>query len=546
MDDIFQKAKAGNEAAIKGLYTCSVTSAFRVLLAVTGEEEKAVEMVKEIYISAFGSAKNYDGFFVQLNKRAVSACKILINKDAVLSPIEATDGMFADLESLEIPQELKDFAQTLCALVTARPEKRTAKKGKEKKLFGKKKKAMSELEEFEELVKRREFSAIEKAAPKKEEEAPKPKTLAEKMQAEEGVISDEQRTKERIEQEKNKRASIVAFAFAAVILVAVFVTYFLIGKSGGEWRFATTETATTAVTTTAPTTKRYTEGEAQKAFDDYYKEVILQTAAELQPQRIVAYDETKAIGLEQLNGIVTKKRLDLDGDNQEELAVIKLHIYPEGGVYRFVYTLELYTFEDLEVKVIAENYPLLTYSLYNRSIDYTMCDFTMHLKLVKCKNGKCLYASAVSENMKLYAYHFYQGGELKEAERLAYYTWDKNGYILLQNRADGTWQPLLYSSYKSPEKSVEFIAEEVKTDLQNYGIVFASMQVKFDTQAAALKYLNALCAPFGCSFDKDYLASTNADNTKDICVLTAVNEQGYKLSRREIVKVEDLIDKTGA
>ena len=88
MDDIFQKATDGNAASIKQLYTSSVSSAYRSVRAACTDESEAVELVKEIYLWAFNSAKSYDEFFSVLNQRAAKSVKVLVDKNASLEPIE--------------------------------------------------------------------------------------------------------------------------------------------------------------------------------------------------------------------------------------------------------------------------------------------------------------------------------------------------------------------------------------------------------------------------------------------------------------------------
>ena len=277
MDDIFQKAIEGNSASIKQLYTSSVGSAYRSISAVGTDDGEAVQLVKEIYLWAFNSAKSYDEFFSLLNQRAAKSVKVLIDKNAALEPITASESVFADLEKMDIPDELKSYPEALCPVViknALQKEEKTAKKPFESLKKKKKEKPGTELEEFEELVKKREFSAVTSSyAPPKPEEVEKPKSISEKLQNDEIILSDEQRIKQKIETQKSRKASIIAFIFAAVILVGAVVTYFI--TSSDKETPSRIIRITRDNQTTEPTTAPYKEGEQKKAFEDYYNNVIL-------------------------------------------------------------------------------------------------------------------------------------------------------------------------------------------------------------------------------------------------------------------------------
>ena len=535
MDDFFQKALS-DDTALRGLYVCSVSSAYREIYAAVKDEQTAVEMVKEIYISAFENANSYDDFFAQLNVRANKAVKILVDKNAALGEITHEESVFADLNELPIPEELRSFSDSLGAIVLKSREE-SAQKALFKKSGSRKKekKPKGELQEFAELVKKHEFSGFDSYKAPEQPKEEKPKSLAEKMQSEESVISDEQRTRQLLEREKNRKASIIAFVFAAVILVGAVATYFITTQIKTQ-RLVHKNTATVNEAAATEPTKRYKAGEEKKAFEEYLKNVLLKNTSLVSYERIVAYNETANVGLEQLNGIVSAKNIDFDGDGVDEYAVFSLKTEQLSSVYHYRLLCNVYRFKNGIVEPLAENYSLVDYRCFNTAIEYNACNFEMGVKLLK---GNRIYAFASSEDMKIYAFHYFENGSMHEAEHLAELTPVKENCIIFQRASDATDIPLYYEAFDVAQTDAHVLGESGLQNVESYGFTFGGYSPKYSDKAQMLKYVNSLIAKFGCKIRKDFTASVSDKTAKDICSLQAKNEQGDKLSRREVVKVSD-------
>ena len=542
MDDIFQKAIEGNSASIKQLYTSSVTSAYQSVSEVCADQTQAIELVKEIYLWAFNCAKSYDEFFSVLNQRATKSVKVLIDKNASLKPIEASESVFADLDKLPVPDELKSYPETLCPVVikNAEQNREEAAKNNPLNIIKKKKekeKPKTELEEFEELVKKREFSAITSSYTAPEpEETEKPKSISDKLQTEEIILSDEQKIKQKIEMQKSRKASIIAFAFAAVILVGAVVTYFITSntKKLPNRIIRITETEQTTVPTTSP----YKEGEQKKAFEDYFNSVILDSYSLCSPGRIVAYNETKNVGIDQLNGIISRLYLDSDKDGVEELAIIRSGISLKNNIYSYRIELDLYAFKDLKVVPCIENYKLMEYSIYNGSSEQITGDFKIDLMLEEGEQTR-LIAKAVQKNMKVYSFHSFENGSLHKQESFVYLSPQKNVKLYLQQTLDGTYQPLYISLYGASQKDISSLDEDSLSRLEQFGFDFHGSQAKFTSQKAMLDYVNSLSVKQGFKFKEELKSESLIEGAKTVCALTAENEQGEMLSRREVVEIKD-------
>lgn len=538
MDDIFQKAIEGNSASIKQLYTSSVGSAYRSISAVCTDDGEAVQLVKEIYLWAFNSAKSYEEFFSLLNQRAAKSVKVLIDKNAALEPITASESVFADLEKMDIPDELKSYPEALCPVViknALQREEKTAKKPFES--LKKKEKSKTELEEFEELVKKREFSAVTSSyTPPKPEEVEKPKSISEKLQNDEIILSDEQRIKQKIETQKSRKASIIAFIFAAVILVGAVVTYFI--TSSDKQTPSRIIRITRDNQTTEPTTAPYKDGEQKKAFEDYYNTVILNSYSVCSNQRIVAYNETKNIGIDQLNGLVSKFYIDTDADGIEEFVIIRSEIALRQNVYSYRLLLDLYRFEDLRVVQGTQNYKMVEYNIYNSSFEQISGNFKTELMLADGKQPRFI-AKSVQDNLKVYSFYSFENGNIQKSESFVYISPQKNVKLYLQQTLDGTYQPLLVNVYGSNQKSVTALDEDSALRLEQFGIDFHSKEAKFTSRTAMLGYVNSLSVKQGFRFSEEFRGKSLIKDAKTICKLTAQNEQGDMLSRREVVKIED-------
>ena len=545
MEDIFQQALEGKENAVRGLYACSVTSAYKAVFSAVGEEEKAVEIVKEIYISAFQSAKTYDEFFAALNKRAEKACKILVDKNALISEIEPTESVFFDVASSALPPELKPFSSSLSAIVIGAQSEKQEKKKAAKKPLKKEKNAKpkNELKEFDEMVKKHEFSKFDTYKPEEEPELQKPKTLAEKLQPEESVVSNEQLTKEIIEREKNKRASLIAFIFAGIILIGAVATYFVTGNIKEHHPIVKPEQTTQAEQKKEQPKKLYTAEQGDLAFRDYLNEVLVPQEGLASDQRIVAYDETSEIGTEQLNGLVSAKKMDIDGDKQPEYLSVKLNVRSDNAVYVYTYYLNIYRFEDLELRPVCEAYRLLEYRSYNRGGEYNICNFMFFLKILSTSRGTCLFAEGWSRDMKIYSYHFLENGTLHLADEYVYLNADEHASVYLQKNSDGTFIPLCATLFGDCTNSVRAFNEEEQKAVSDYGFTLGTYETKFQTEEEVISYVNKLSKQFGSTVDKDFNISFPGEKTPAyICFLKAQNVQGDLMTRKEVVAIRDFTD----
>lgn len=538
MEDIFVSAKKGNSAAIKGLYASSVSSAYSAVKAVVEDTEQAAGLVKEIYVSAFADAASYDEFFLLLNKRASSVCTLLLGKNIKIDTIAATDTAFTDLGSLEIAAELKTFDTTLSGVVTkaAQAKKSTLPAFPFKK--GKGKKAPDELKQFEEMLKKQEFAHFDTYEPEKEPEPEKPKSLAEKLQGEEIVLSEEQLHLEKKEAEKNRKASIIAFIFAAVILVGAISTYFITKQI---IRFNAQRATSGAVQILSEPTvdKEYNQDEADKAYRDYLNQVIIKKYGKASTENTVSYSEAGEVGAAQLNGLLSYRILDIDKDGKEELCAILSSVQSENNLYTYAYRLSLYRFVGKEVVPIQENYELIKYSTYNRAVDYNFGDFKMHIKAIHTGKKDYLYAQAGGEDMQICSFHYYDSGKLFEGERFVSFSVDEKNKIYLQRRLDGTYEPLYLRVRGAAQESTDAIHTDFEKALSEYGFSLGSKAVKCQNGKELIAYFNKAFARIGYQLNSWDMRFDTEDTADFVCDLESQTMRGDMLSYKAEVQLTD-------
>ncbi|MBQ6380863.1 MAG: hypothetical protein IJJ41_04575 [Clostridia bacterium] len=539
MDDIFAAAKQGNKASIKGLYNSSVSSAYGAVSAVVEDEQAAAEIVKEIYISAFSQAATYDEFFQLLNKRATTACSLALSKSVKINTIAPTQGAFADLAEMALPEELKHFDASLANIVVTDTEQK-----KKKKAFSKSKKRepatqAGELKSFNEYLQKQEFADFDDYEPEKEEEEQKPKSLAEKLQREEIEISSEQALLEQKELLKNKRTAIIAFVLAAVILAGAVSTYF-ITKHVLEHK-AQSDISAVAVNTEPHLDKTYNEKQAIEAYRDYLNKVLIKKFGKATTERVVSYNETGDVGSSRLNGLISYKVLDIDGDKKMELAAVICQVnYDNKNFYTYQFKLFLYRFADKKVKAIKEDYPLIEYSTYNRGEDYHFGSFNMFIKQVKTEKGEYyLYAEAAGKDMMVSSYHYYESDKLFEAERFAFFRWDKQNMIFMQRRLDGTYEPLYLMLRGMYEENADKISQDFKEQMGEYGFRLGNAHVKCASGKAFAKMYNEAFKRLGYKLESWNFSADTEDKKDYICYLRSLEEQGDMLSKRTVVKLVD-------
>lgn len=537
MDDIFAAAKSGNSAAIKGLYAGSITSAYTAVSAVMEDDAQAVEIVQQAYIAALGSAKSYEEFFLLLNKRATSACAFALNKSVRLAMIIPSESSFSDTAKMPIPDALKDFDVTLAGIMNTEKKQRRKAKGIHPKKKKKDKNAKDELAGFEELVKRCAFADFDDYVPEKEPE--KPKSLAEKLQGEEIALSEEQVLLDTKEKRKNKNASVLAFIFSAIILAGAVSTYF-ITKNIIARRAQPTSLSAGEILTEPTLDAHYPAKKVTKAFRDYINKVLVEKFSRASTERTVAYSENGNIGCENLCGVLSYRIEDIDGDKQNELAVVIADAsYAENNLCTYTFKLNLYAFQGGKVVPLQEDYQLMEYRVYNTGAHNSIGEFNMLLKIIPGKERNYLYAEAGGEDIRLCAFHYFDNGKMFEAERFVRFRWDDKNEIYMQRRIDGTYEPLLLKLRDIGENNAELLSEEQRKQLGDYGFALG-------TQKARCKNIKALKAYFKKAFSRVGLEMLGNDmrfDTKDksdyLSYLSSRNEQGDMLSRQTVVKLTD-------
>ncbi len=538
MEDIFVSAKSGNATAVKGLYASSVRSAFSAVSEVIPDEEPAAEIVQQAYVSALLGAQTYEEFFLLLNKRAGSACMLYHGKNISLQPIVPTGSAFDDINSMELPDALKGFEAPLADIVHE-----AYAKSKKNKFIARIKKGndekKDELKKFEELVKKYEFSGFDDYVPVKEKEPETPKTLAQKIQPEEITLSPEQLDLDKKEKQKNKKAALIAFIFSAVILVGAVCTYF-ITKTIIAHR-AEPQTVSVQTVITEPTiTKTYAPEQIHLAYWEYVNKVLLEKKPVASRERVVAYSENGNVGSEQLNGVVAYQISDINADGQDELCVVFSKVYAtDTNMYHYVFEMNIFGFENGSVKPIKESYPLIEYRAYNKGIDYGLDQFKMFIKNVE-KDGKhYLYAEASGKSIKICSFHYFENGNMYEAERFAFFAWDYDNTIFMQRRLDGTYEPLYLMLSHRYESNTERISSDYITTLQEYGFALSGSEVKCKSPAQFRAYFDTAFSRIGYTLTSWNLSFDSADKKDYICYLLAKTERGDMLSRKNVVKIWD-------
>lgn len=544
MEDIFVSAKQGNPASVKGLYVSSVSSAYAAVSAVVADEQKAAEIIKEIYVSAFADAGSYDEFFLLLNKRASSACTFACGSTVKIQSIAATQSAFSDVAQLDLPADLNGFDQSLGGIVAQSAQAAAKSKPKLPLPLRRRKKGEekgSDLKNFEEMVKKRAFADFDTYTPPPEEEAQKPKTIAEKLKGEEIEVSPEQLRLEKKEREKNRKTAIIAFVFAAIILAGAISTYF-ITKQVLDRRAERTATGA-GVYTELTIDKNYKPAEAYKAYRDYLNKILIKQFGKASLERTVAYNEGGDVGSEQLNGLLGYRVLDIDGDGAEELAAVVCSVtHDNRNLYTFRYRLFLYRFADKKVQPIQEDYTLVEYSAYNQGGDYGIGKFNMYIKEIDTGKQRYLYTEAAGGYVKICSFHYYESGRMFEAERFAFFGWNKNDSIFMQRRLDGTYEPLYLRLRGRFEKDAGKLSQLYQDTMAEYGFTLGNTAVRCQNGKELTAYFNKAFARIGYELPGWDMRFDSDDTTDYWCYLHCVSEQGDMLSNRTVVKLTDFTE----
>ncbi|MBE6819291.1 MAG: hypothetical protein E7517_09090 [Ruminococcaceae bacterium] len=544
MEDIFVSAKQGNQASVKGLYASSVSSAYAAVSAAVADEQKAAQIIQEIYVSAFADAGSYDEFFLLLNKRASSACTFASGSTVKIQSIAATQSAFVDVAQLELPATLSGFEQSLGGIV-AQSAQAAAKSKPKLPLRLRRTKGGAEkggdLKSFEEMVKKRDFAGFDDYTPPPEQEAEKPKTIAEKLQSEEIELSDEQLQLEQKEREKNRRTAVIAFVFSAIILAGAISTYF-ITKQIVTRREQSTVTGA-GVNTELTIDKNYKPAEAYKAYRDYLNKILIKQYGKASLERTVAYNEGGDVGAEQLNGLLSYRVLDIDGDGAEELAaVVCSATHDNRNYYTYRYRLFLYRFADKKVTPMLEDYTLIEYSAYNRGGDYALGNFNMYLKEIDTGKARYLYAEAAGKDVQVCAFHYYESGKMFEGERFVSFSWNKNDFIYMQRRLDGTYEPLYLRINALFEKDAGKLSQRYKDAMAEYGFTLGNTAVRCKNGKELTAYFNKAFKRISYQLPGWDMRFDSEDTTDYWCYLHSVTEQGDMLSNRTVVRLTDFTE----
>ena len=538
MEDIFVSAKNGNPASVKGLYAGSLNSAYTAVSEAVGEES-AVEIVQQAYIAALSEANTYEEFFRLLNKRATSACALQLNKNVTLRPIEPSDSAFADPRQMAVPEALQTFDVTLCGIAAQEHKQSKRAAPRLPQLKKKDEPKQSELQRFEEMVKKHEFSDFDTYTPPAEPE--QPKTLAEKLQGEDIAISKEQLVLDRAEKKKNKNAAIIALAFSAIILVGAISTYFItktIVAHKSQKQYAS------ALTQTEPSVdKTYTEGQVREAYWDYLNTVLVKKYGKASREKIVAYSQNGNVGSEWLNGIVSYFMADMDGDGTDELGVVMSTVQQSGG-NQFIYSLRLslFAFESGKVVPVKEEHPLIEYRAFNKGLDYTADTFKMFVKHVMRDGKHYLYTEAGSAMIKICSFHYFENGDMFEAQRFVYFAWDSDNIIYMQRRLDGTYEPIYLLLRHKYSNSLDNLDQEQQKALTDYYFNLSGNTVRCHSVQEFRTYFNEAFSGIGYRLASWNMSFDTSSKRDYICLLAAKTEHGDMLSYKNVVKIADYTD----
>ena len=163
----------------------------------------------------------------------------------------------------------------------------------------------------------------------------------------------------------------------------------------------------------------------------------------------------------------------------------------------------------------------------------------MFIKNVE-KGGKhYLYAEASGKSIKICSFHYFENGDMYEAERFAFFAWDYDNTIFMQRRLDGTYEPLYLMLSHRYESNTERISSDYITTLQEYGFALSGSEVKCKSPAQFRAYFDTAFSRIGYTLTSWNLSFDSADKKDYICYLLAKTERGDMLSRKNVVKIWD-------
>lgn len=545
MEDIYQKVLNGNKNYIKGIYASSVASAYSSVLAAVEDEKKACEIVEEAYLCAFSTAKSYDEFFSVLNKRALKGCVFYTdNPEVKIDEIVAINTIYSSLEDMPIPEELKGFDSSLSAMVLASADRENYNIAK---TFDKRKKKSDDnpddLSEDDILEKEtaEEFSVISDYEVEKRVSVVDNLNL--KLKGTEKQSTGEEKAKEEKENEKNKKTLFISLIIAGIFLIGAIIG-FVVARHNREVK---KNEITTVIATDSPEVtqagKTYKKSEQYIAYGDYLNKVLFKVYSKSATQRIIAYNETGKVGIEQLNGVAAAKIADIDDDGIDDLLVIILNVMDNQNKFTYSYSLGVYTFEKGKVVPLVENYRLLEYTVLNKGDGYALADFNMFIRLIENRGVKYLYAESVSPESTVCSYHYFENGEMHEAQRFVYLSFNESSYIYMQRKLDGTYLPLycVYGNY--PMKSIDELTQGYKDMLRTYEFNPAQSET---TCAGSKQLINAYNKAFEklgfkLGFSTD-ISANEKEKTDYIINLNSKIREGDMLSREAVISIKDYSD----
>lgn len=536
MEDIYQKVLSGNENYIKGIYASSVASAYSAVSAVVEDEKKACEIIEEAYLCAFSAAKSYDEFFRILNKRALKGCVFYTdNADIKIEEIVAANSIFSSLSDMSVPEELKSFDSSLSSLVIASADSRSRniKKNSDKAKGNNSAYVLSDEDILEEET-AGDFSVIS------DYEVQKPVSAVDNLAQKLKGTERENTGEEKEEEEKNKKTLFIALIIIAIFVIGAVIGFF-VARHNKELKKQEVTTVVASDSADAPKiTRKYKKGEIYKAYGDYLNKVIFKVYSKSATQRIIAYTDAGEVGTQQLNGVAAAKICDIDGDGLDEMLAIILNVMDEGNKFTYSYSLGVYTFENLQVVPLVEDYRLLDYTVLNKGEGYPLANFNMFVRLVENKGVKYLYAEAVSSASTLCSYHYFKDGKMHEAQRLAYLAFDDSSYIYMQGRDDGTYLPLycVYGTY--PQKSIDELIPKYKEMLKNHNLNPSQSETTCKGSKQLINAYNKAMARIGFKLGFSTDISANEKSKKDYIInLNSKIREGDMLSREAVITIRD-------
>lgn len=518
MKDIYSQAKSGNRNAVHGIYASSIASAYESVHKIIKDEKTACSIVEEAYLSAFGAGKNYDDFFAVLNKKALYSVRYYSeNKSASISPIIAISTIYASISSMPIPEELKAFDSSLCSMVAVldNPESYNISASLDKTDEADDEKDDVSLPDDltdDEAQESDDFKSFENFKPDNRDIMSPENKLADMLSNKPTDLAQESGEKSK----KSRKTHFIIIGICAFLIIAAGICAYILSKNSNSADKG--KTTLPSLSTVQTTTKTYTENQSAEAFTDYLNGVLLPQYGRTAAEKTVAYDESGAVGITQINGLVSAKIYDFDKDGEKELLTVTLSAAQSGGFFTYSYLMNIYEFRDLKVTPALENYLLMDYKTQNKTDGYTLNNFNFFIRIFYRQNIPYIYTEASGVDYSMISYCSYYGESMHDGKTFLYYAWTDSSFIYLRSRDDGTYDPVycVYSSY--PVNKLSKVDKNYISELSSYGFNVSGADVECANSKSFINSFNKSFSETGLNLGFSTKISFAPSNKKDYIV----------------------------